>query len=617
MAVNARHRHVETVRGNRKARRAAKAQPGTPPIAVLPARAVGGAGYGRYVGRVGALAVALGLGAAVATGFGIGNPAVAWAEEGTSENANNDPPAHQDEANDPSAHQDEANDPSAHQDEANDPSAHQDEANDPSAHQDEANDPSAHENEEEAAELESLEAPNLGGNEASATNGDSPEVGITAEPPVVTTEMESITPGQDVLPDNGVALSGSNEKVITPKSGNLTPSAGAPGTPTVIPVPALPISSSFVAPFVDDPDAQVNQGDKHQLGDDLIEQSPGGQFDRRAMNDDVTAMSFKSASVPADTPAPAALVDQPDNALEALFGAPAILANIAMTAVSTFLSSLMNPGPEVPAPPVMLFVVVGWVQRELTRTFCNQNPNAVADPVTTAEDTDVMIPVLANDTDGDLGAGDVLTVTDYTQPANGTLVLNTDGTFTYSPIDNFNGTDTFSYTVSDKASPWHIHGLGGFFGGGHSDTATVSVTVDAVNDAPVAVDDPLTVTEDGTVTFTAAGLVSNDTDIDGDNLSAFVGQPNYGSLNVAPGGVYTYTPGPAAQELDTNETLADTFTYTVSDGNGGFDQANIVVTITGLNDAPEANSDASTCPRTPPAPPTTSSPTTPTSMPNH
>ncbi|WP_299157100.1 cadherin-like domain-containing protein, partial [uncultured Christiangramia sp.] len=77
-----------------------------------------------------------------------------------------------------------------------------------------------------------------------------------------------------------------------------------------------------------------------------------------------------------------------------------------------------------------------------------------------------------NDSDPD---GDELTVTEVTQPGNGSAVINTDGTVTYSPNENFNGTDTFEYTISD--------------GNGGTDTATVTVTIGAENDAPVAVDD--------------------------------------------------------------------------------------------------------------------------------
>ncbi len=192
-----------------------------------------------------------------------------------------------------------------------------------------------------------------------------------------------------------------------------------------------------------------------------------------------------------------------------------MLVNIAVTAINTFLTSIFAPGPTTPAPPTMLFVVLGWVQRELRRTFFNQTPTAVIDDVTTAEDTGLTIAVLANDTDADLADGDVLTVTDYTQPANGTVVLNPTGTFTYTPAANYTGTDTFTYTISDEASPWHLHRMTGLFTqGGHTSTTTVTVTVTAVDDAPIAVDDiAAAVAEDGGPTL--IDVLANDTDIDG------------------------------------------------------------------------------------------------------
>ncbi|WP_153001129.1 cadherin-like domain-containing protein, partial [Thiomicrospira sp. XS5] len=107
-----------------------------------------------------------------------------------------------------------------------------------------------------------------------------------------------------------------------------------------------------------------------------------------------------------------------------------------------------------------------------------------------------------NDSDID---GDTLSIDSFTQPANGTLVDNGDGTFSYTPNADYNGSDSFTYTVSD--------------GNGGTDTATVNLTVNPDNDQPVAVDDSASTTEDTAVTISAADLLSNDSDIDGDTLS--------------------------------------------------------------------------------------------------
>ena len=96
----------------------------------------------------------------------------------------------------------------------------------------------------------------------------------------------------------------------------------------------------------------------------------------------------------------------------------------------------------------------------------------------------------------------------------------------YTPSANFNGSDSFTYTIND--------------GTGLTDTATVSVTVTAVNDNPVANDDSATTEEDVAVTIS---LVANDTDIDGDSLSIeSVGTASNGSVVNNGNGTVTYTP---------------------------------------------------------------------------
>ena len=105
----------------------------------------------------------------------------------------------------------------------------------------------------------------------------------------------------------------------------------------------------------------------------------------------------------------------------------------------------------------------------ITVNSVNDAPVAIDDIATTDEDTSVTIPVLDNDSDAD---GNGLTVISVTTPSNGTVVINDDGTVTYTPNPDFNGTDSFEYTISD--------------GNGGTDTATVTITVNEVNDAPPA-----------------------------------------------------------------------------------------------------------------------------------
>ncbi len=196
----------------------------------------------------------------------------------------------------------------------------------------------------------------------------------------------------------------------------------------------------------------------------------------------------------------------------------------------------------------------------------NAAPVAADDNVSTQEDQPVVIDALNNDSDPD---GDMLAVMSFDQPANGTVVQNADGTFSYTPNADFNGTDTFSYTVTD--------------GNGGTSTATVQVVVAPANDGPVAMDDSANVDEDGSVKI---DVLSNDSDLDGDSLSVTeVGQPANGSVTINADGTISYTP---AEDYNGS----DSFTYTISDGNGGTATATVYVCVKPVNDAPTAQDDA-------------------------
>lgn len=387
------------------------------------------------------------------------------------------------------------------------------------------------------------------------------------------------------------------------QGGGLIPSGTGGGVAGYVAPSGNPPASGapiVIAPSKPGPSGTTGAGSGQGLIDPSASRLAGGDTSVSLFSLNTDTQDFQLTSAAAEgTPAPAPLVQQPSNPLEAAVGSVAAVVNIATTAIATFVSSVLSPGPDTPAPPMMLFVVLGWAQRELQRTFFNQRPTAVVDSTTTSEDVDVDINVLANDTDPDINAGtdgnpyagDRLTITDYTQPANGSVVLNPDGTFTYTPDADFNGTDSFTYTVSDEASPWHLHGLAGFFGGGgHTSTTTVSVTVEPVEDEAVLNPDTATVTEDGQ---TDIDVLANDTDVDGSiTVSALGPTTNGGSVSINPDGTIHYTPGANAQALDDTESFTDTFTYTTTDALGGTTEGGMVtVTVTGLNDAPIAVGD--------------------------
>jgi VCBS repeat-containing protein len=159
-------------------------------------------------------------------------------------------------------------------------------------------------------------------------------------------------------------------------------------------------------------------------------------------------------------------------------------------------------------------------------------------------------------------------------PHHGQVTLNADGSFSYTPEANYHGSDSFSYLIND--------------GEMDSNIATVSLSIAAVNDAPVASPDsnPLAATllEDGSITL---NLLAGASDVDGDALSLRVGAAQHGSLTRNADGSYTYVP-----QADFNGE--DGFTYSVSDGQLDSAPAMVRLTITAVNDAPVAQDAAAT-----------------------
>ena len=203
----------------------------------------------------------------------------------------------------------------------------------------------------------------------------------------------------------------------------------------------------------------------------------------------------------------------------------------------------------------------------------NEPPAALGDTYSTSEDTALSVPapgVLANDGDRDSPLTLAAQVVTGTGPSHGTLRLNADGSFTYTPAENYHGADSFTYRATSGAIAL---------------SATVTITVTPVNDAPVAVGDSATTLEDIPVPVSVLG---NDTDIDGDTLTALVASgPTKGTLTPGVAGVFTYTPAP-------NSNGSDSFTYTVNDGVAASAEATVTITVTPVNDAPVAVGDSAT-----------------------
>jgi hypothetical protein len=198
----------------------------------------------------------------------------------------------------------------------------------------------------------------------------------------------------------------------------------------------------------------------------------------------------------------------------------------------------------------------------------NNAPIAGDDSATTPEDAAVEIVVLLNDSDPD---GDSLSITATTSPASGNVVVNANGTVTFTPLANFNGAVNFDYTVSD--------------GRGFSDIGTVHVTVTSVEDVPIASDDAATTNEETAITIVVLG---NDSDTDGDPIRVeSVGGAQNGTVMWNADDTITYLPWE-------NFTGLDSFIYSITDGKGNSDGAVVMVNVQPVNDLPDATNDAAT-----------------------
>ncbi|MBA4410167.1 MAG: hypothetical protein C0397_12170, partial [Odoribacter sp.] len=177
--------------------------------------------------------------------------------------------------------------------------------------------------------------------------------------------------------------------------------------------------------------------------------------------------------------------------------------------------------------------------------------------------------ILVNDNDPQ---GDTQTVnrTPVISPAHGTLVLNSNGAFTFTPAPNYVGQDQFVYEVCDNGSPVAC------------DQATVYLILGQDDDQPMAADDINTTNEDNSVTGNVKvnDLISND----GLNVWSIVKQPNHGRVVMVPDGSYTFTP-------DADYYGSDSFIYKLCDIDGDCDEARVTITVNPVDDQPVANDD--------------------------
>ncbi|WP_227368029.1 retention module-containing protein [Halomonas sp. M20] len=236
-------------------------------------------------------------------------------------------------------------------------------------------------------------------------------------------------------------------------------------------------------------------------------------------------------------------------------------------------------------------LLANTAELQLTVVAANDAPVAQDDTATGDEDAALTGNVLANDSDVD---GDSLTVSDFTVDGNiyqvgesaelegiGSLVIASDGSYTFTPVENWNGqVPAISYTVTD---------------GELTDTADLNLTVSAVNDAPIAENDIATSDEDIVIT---GNVLDNDSDVDGSSLTVngfVIDGTNYrpddtaelegiGSLTIQSDGSYIFTP------VENWSGQVPIVSYTVTDG-ALVDTADLKLTVTAVNDAPVAQND--------------------------
>lgn len=203
-----------------------------------------------------------------------------------------------------------------------------------------------------------------------------------------------------------------------------------------------------------------------------------------------------------------------------------------------------------------------------------QCPVANAGNAVTAEDTPVNIPVasFASDPDNGLIAG---SVTIASGPSHGLLNNNNDGTVIYTPDLNYFGPDSFTYNIQD---------VDGFI----SNDGTVSINISAVNDLPVATPDSYVATADSVLNVVAPGVLVNDTDVDGDALTAVLEDPaSNGTVILNADGSFSYTP-------NAGFSGPDSFNYSANDGSGIGNIVTVSINVTATNNAPVAVDDYAT-----------------------
>ena len=225
------------------------------------------------------------------------------------------------------------------------------------------------------------------------------------------------------------------------------------------------------------------------------------------------------------------------------------------------------------ATSIVLILIAGSLVFPMGFSMAQTAPMVINDTYSVNEDNILSINstlgVLRNDSDAD---GDTIMAIILSGASFGIITLNLDGSFTYIPLPNFNGIDTFSYVANDGLL--------------NSTQADANITVNQVNDIPVARNDSYSINEDNTLTITNPGVLLNDTDLDGNALTtSLVANVIHGTLSLSSNGGFSYTP-------TANFNGVDSFTYNANDGSVDSNTATVDIKVNSINDTPVASVDS-------------------------
>jgi VCBS repeat-containing protein len=296
----------------------------------------------------------------------------------------------------------------------------------------------------------------------------------------------------------------------------------------------------------------------------LLAGAPYGQTDISVYTDLGTGTSYGTGALPADSGAGPVTITLNGAALAAALANPGSFSvGLSLTEINHYLESGHLPGGQFFLVDENILLGSGALAFLTIET--NSAPVAVADAYAVDEDVPLVVGaagVLANDSDPD---SDALTAALVTGPAHGTLALNSDGSFTYTPDANFHGIDSFSYRISD--------------GTASSGETAVALTVNPINDAPVGLADSASVAEDASVTI---DVLWNDGDIDGDQLSLALlsgARSTLGASIAIVDGKIVYTADADTFDLIGFSGAVDDFTYVATDGSLSTGPITVHVTV--------------------------------------